>query len=820
MRKKITFKNVSDVFVKNISITRKHLIAILIIALTSFNFGLIQAATYKKTNTSVYGKIVDVKTQETLPYVVVSLNGTTIGTTTDGKGNFFLKNLPSGNFTLIAKYMGYKTVKKNISLNKGKKLKVNLALQKAPISLDGVVVSANRNETNRQLAPTLVSVVDIKMLEATNSKNMAQALNFQPGLRVEDNCQNCGFTQVRINGLEGAYSQILIDSRPTYGALTGVYGLDQIPTNMIEQVEVIRGGGSALFGSSAIGGVINIITKEPTRNTGTFSHSFTTYGEGSTDNNSMFNASMVSDNRKAGIMLYGQNRDRNGYDHDGDDFTEMPMLKNRSFGFRSFLKTSNYSKLTLEYHNMHEFRRGGDNLDKQPFQTGITEQLEHFINGGGLNYAYTTPNLKNKFNVYASAQHTLRKSYYGGGDPVVLGDTLKVGVAPTPKEIEDINNYIKNTNGRLGMFGRSTELMAHTGGQYTRNFDNLLFLPAELTAGTEYSYNALTDISGYRDDNIDQTTNTVSAFLQNEWKNDMWSILLGGRLDKHSLVKNAIFSPRANLRFNPNGKMNFRLSYSEGFRAPQYFDEDLHIALAGGEPIIRVLSEDLEEERSRSISGSIDSYFNIGDIAVNTLVEGFFTTLYNTFTESPKEETINGNTIKKVINAKGKDGRAKVYGVTFEARMAHSTNFDLQTGLTLQKSLFDEAQEVFEGVEKYKEFMRTPNIYGYFVATWKPIKKFSAIVSGKYTGSMYVPHEADPINTPAINKVDDFFELGTKVSYEIPIYGLSSITLSAGVDNIFNAYQEDFDKGKDRDSAYIYGPATPRSYFISAAINL
>ncbi len=811
MNKKRTFND----FLSTSKRSKKALL-ILVSMLTVFNFGFANSLSAKQgKGLSVYGKITDNATNKSLPFVKVFLKGTTVGTTTDAKGNYHLNNIPKGGFVIMAKYIGYKTEKAAITLKEGKTLHIDFKLERAPIALDEVVVSANRNETNRQLAPALVSVLDIKMLEAANAKNMAQALNFQPGLRVEDNCQNCGFTQVRINGLEGAYSQILIDSRPIYGALTGVYGLDQIPSNMIEQVEVIRGGGSALFGSSAIGGVINIITKEPSRNTGTFSHSFTTYGKGSADNNSMFNASMISDNRKAGIMLYGQNRDRNGYDHNDDGFTEVPMLKNRSFGFRSFLKTSTYSKLTIEYHNMHEFRRGGDDFDKQPFQVEIAEQLEHYINGGGVNYTHTTSDFKNRFNVYASAQHTLRKSYYGGGDPILEGDTIA-----NSTEIGKANDFIKNVNSRLGMFGRSTELMAHTGGQYTRNIEHLFFLPAEFTAGAEYSYNALTDVSGYRDNNIDQTTNTVSTFLQNEWKNDMWSVLLGGRLDKHSLVKNAIFSPRANVRFNPNGKVNFRASYSEGFRAPQYFDEDLHIALAGGEPIVRVLSEDLEEERSRSISASVDAYFNIGDIAINTLVEGFYTTLYNTFTESPKEETINGNTVKKVINAKGKDGRAKVYGVTFEARAAHGTNFDLQTGLTLQKSLFDEAQEVFEGVEKYREFMRTPNFYGYFVATWKPISKFSTILSGKYTGSMYVPHEADPVNTPAINKVDDFFELGIKMSYEIPVFGLSSVKLNTGVDNIFNAYQKDFDIGKDRDSAYIYGPATPRSFFIGATIDL
>lgn len=85
-------------------------------------------------------------------------------------------------------------------------------------------------------------------------------MNFQSGLRVETNCGNCGTTQLRINGLEGQYSQVLLDSRPIFSSLASVYGLEQLPVAMIERVEVIRGGGSALFGANAIGGVVNIIT--------------------------------------------------------------------------------------------------------------------------------------------------------------------------------------------------------------------------------------------------------------------------------------------------------------------------------------------------------------------------------------------------------------------------------------------------------------------------------------------------------------------------------------------------------------------------------
>lgn len=115
-----------------------------------------------------------------------------------------------------------------------------------------MVVSANRNETKRRLAPTLVKVLSPTVFEKTNSTTLAQGLVFQLGVRVENDCQNCGYSQVRINGMEGKYTQILIDSRPIFSALAGVYGLEQIPANMIERVEVIRGGGSALFGSSRL----------------------------------------------------------------------------------------------------------------------------------------------------------------------------------------------------------------------------------------------------------------------------------------------------------------------------------------------------------------------------------------------------------------------------------------------------------------------------------------------------------------------------------------------------------------------------------------
>ena len=368
----------------------------------------------KKSDANIIGHVLDKKTKEHLPYITIALKGTTIGTVTDATGHYFLKNLPEGNFILEVSSVGYKTVTRNVTLKKGKTLEEDFEIEEDAIALDGVVVSANRSETTRRMAPTLVNVVDLKLFETTNSSTLSQGLNFQPGVRVETNCQNCGFQQVRINGLDGPYTQILIDSRPVFSALSGVYGLEQIPASMIERVEVMRGGGSALFGSSAIAGIINIITKEPLRNSGQLSHTITSLGGSSSfDNNTSLNASLVTDDHRAGLYIFGQNRYRSGYDYDGDGFTELPKLKNQTVGFRSYLKTSTYSKLTFEYHHMQEFRRGGDMLNRPPHEAHIAEQLQHSIDGGSLKFDYFSPDEKNRLSVFASAANTDRDSYYG-----------------------------------------------------------------------------------------------------------------------------------------------------------------------------------------------------------------------------------------------------------------------------------------------------------------------------------------------------------------------------------------------------------------------
>lgn len=775
----------------------------------------------RRTDANIYGHVLDAKTGEHLPYVTLRLKGTTIGITTDHTGHYFLRNLPVGAFTLEASMIGYQTAERMVTLVANKTLEIDFSLTEESVSLDAVVVSANRNETTRRMAPSLVSVLNMQMLEVTNSKTLSDGLRFQPGLRVENNCQNCGTTQVRINGMEGSYSQILIDSRPLIGALAGVYGLEQIPANMIERIEVVRGGGSALFGANAIGGTINIITREPIRNSGEFAHTLTSFGGGTMENNSTFNGSLVNESRKAGIMLFGQHRHRGGLDLDGDGFTELPLLKNRSLGFRSFLRNNPYSRWTIEYRHMHEFRRGGDRIDRQPYESYIAEQVEHYIHSGSLGFDHFSTDQRHRFSLYAAAQHTDRESYYGAGDP--YSDEI-----PTPypgmteEEVERMEAILENNMLRRNAFGHTTELTYQAGGHYIHSFGQLWFMPADLTTGVEYTGSHLEDASGYRELGISQLSRSAGTFLQNEWKSDRWSILLGGRIDKHNQVEKAIVSPRFNLRYNPSQNINLRLTYSGGFRAPQLFDEDLHVDIAGGNQVIRRLSDNLREERSHSISGSADLYHQAGITLFNLLIEGFYTRLDHPFTGVKR-----GN---EILIGNAEDG-AKVYGVNLEGRAAIGTTVDLQAGATLQRSLYDNErkwwepepgeEEALDRVTPTRRMMRTPDNYAYFVATWNATPGFSATLSGNYTGSMLVPHEAgfgregldrfSPVNTT--EESPSFLELNVRASYTISLNEETSLQLNAGIQNITNAFQKDFDTGAGRASSYLYGPGTPRSFF-------
>lgn len=742
----------------------------------------------KVSDANIGGHVIDAETGEHMPYYLVKVLGTKLATLTDASGHYIFRDLTPGEYTLEASFTGYKTKSVKVSVKSGQSIEANFDVEPDVFMLDQVVVTSSKSEIKRRESPSLVSVVPGKIFDRIGACSLADGLDFQPGVRVENDCQNCGFTQVRINGLDGHYSQILMNSRPVFSALTGVYGLEQIPANMIDRVEVMRGGGSALFGSSAVGGTINIITKDPMVNSAQIAHTITSIGpSGSFDNNTTLNASVVTDNSKAGIFLYGQSRYRDGYDHNGDGFTEIAQLKTQTVGARTFLRPSDITRLSLEYHNTHEYRRGGDQLDEPPHMAMIAEQAEHNIHSAEATFDIWPRNHRDHVSIFSAMQNTRRQSYYGSDmDP--------------------------------DAYGRTADIVVMAGSQWTHPIDRFLFMPSELVAGVEYSYNRLHDVTVGYDHDILQKVHIYSGYLQNEWRNKQWGFLVGARLDKHSLIHNPIVSPRVNIRYNPSDEFNFRASYSTGFRSPQAYDEDFHVAIVGGERVVTVLAPGLKQESSQSVSASADLYHRFGEVQTNLLVEGFFTDLRDVFALRQLEGTdAQGNAVLERYNGSG----ARVMGLNIEAKAFFSNHFDVQAGVTLQRSRYKhpEAWSDNPDVPAEKRMFRTPDVYGYLTANWEITHKLRAVITGTYTGPMLVQHlVGSGTDVDLAVRTRSFFDAGVRLTYSFKIFNRVSLDVNAGVSNIFNSYQNDFDIGPGRDSGYIYGPALPRC--VSAGVSI
>ena len=333
------------------------------------------------------------------------------------------------------------------------------------------------------------------------------------------------------------------------------------------------------------------------------------------------------------------------------------------------------------------------------------------------------------------------------------------------------------------------------------------------TVGAEYVYDDVMDSIRAYQYILDQTTGNFGAFLQSDWEIRRGITLLAGlRADKHNLVNRVIFSPRVSLLYKLRTFTQFRLTWGTGFRAPQAFDADMHIAFAGGGVSRVVLSPELVEERSHSLSGSVNYDKATEKFIVGFTLEGFYTKLNDAFYLQPIGQDQFGDVYEK-RNGSG----AAVQGVTLELRGNYNKKMQLEGGYTLQTSLFDEAVENIEGLDPKREFLRTPNQYGYVTYALTPSDRFNASISGVYTGSMLMTHFAGAPEQAVdeYKTTPSFFELGFKVGYTFKFDVVDSgLELFAGVKNLTNAYQNDFDTLRNRDSNYIYGPGAPRTIYV------
>ena len=754
---------------------------------------------HERTDANIIGHVVCCG--EHIPFANVYIKNTTIGTTTDATGHFQLINMPVGTHTVCVRTMGYKIAEETITLSAGETEEIKFELVEDALGLEEVVITGDRNEKNRRESSVIVNTLTPKLFTTTQAVSLSDGLNFSPGLRMESNCQNCGFSQVRMNGMEGPYSQILVNSRPIFSGLAGVYGLELIPSNMIERIEVVRGGGSALYGSNAIAGTVNLILKDPINNSWAAGYNYGLTGVGidgsgdpAADMNINFNTSLVTSDSKSGLAVYGFHRTREPFDYNGDGFSELVKIKNTTVGARFFHRFGTKARLTLDVFNINEDRRGGDKFDYPVHEAGIAEWVAHDILSGAANFDLFTRE-KDRVSVYFSGQGVNRDSYYGA-----------------EQSLKD--------------YGRTNDFTYATGVQY-----NAFFNDFNLVAGIENRASHLNDVKlGYLDyenavinaDTItsvphtenthvaDQKTNTIGSFAQVEYHKNRLGISAGARFDHYSISDNLggndpktgnVLSPRLTVKYDILDELQGRLSYSQGYRAPQIFDEDLHIETSGSRKVIHKNDPNLHQETSHSLMASIDLNRYFGTTAVGVLVEGFYTRLNDAFVNEFGEPDENGVVVYTRKNA---EGGATVQGVNVELNILPSKKVNIKSGFTIQKSIFDETQEFDE-----KQFFRTPDNYGYLAADWSATKRFALSLSGNYTGSMLVPYFGE---TEELRNSEAFLDMGAKIRYTFRING-ASMQIYAGVKNIFDAYQDDLDTGIYRDPGYVYGPALPRTIY-------
>lgn len=768
---------------------------------------------------SISGKVTDVE-GESVPFSKVVMIDVDRGEVTNYDGVYKFDKVPYGHYHLEVRSQGFRTLLKEVTVDKDTDFVVDFELSKDVFNIEEVVISGTRSQIEKYNSPVITNTISSRTFEATQSLSIAEGLSFSPGLRVENNCQNCGFTQLRMNGLEGAYSQILINSRPVFSALAGVYGLEMLPTGMVDRVEVVRGGGSVLYGGNAIAGTVNIITKDPVENSFELGMNQAFINGQASDRTINVNGSVVSEKLDKGITFFGFNRMNDPWDANGDGVSEMVMLENNTFGFDAFWNINDRNKIKLGSYFINEFRRGGTNFDLLPHQSDVAEQLDHAIISTNASYEHASKNLKHKISVYGSLQAVDRDSYYGGG-----GSVLQEGDSLTADDILALNAY-----------GKSNDISMVGGVQYNWEMsDKLLFI-----LGSEYIYNDVRDeMPGY-DRLIDQRVGTIGNYAQVEYKPiNKLTLLLGGRFDNVDIqgtydlgverFNNArtlnVPVPRFSAMYEITRGLKARASFAQGYRGPQAFDEDLHLETVGGAVRFIRINPDLLEERSNSAQVSLNYDKIIKKWQMNFVAEGFYTELINPFIFSDQTELPSGVAVIDKRNGEG----AMVAGTNLEVNLAYGRKFLIQSGVTLQTTRYAVTEEIWAPEDPSDptpatvtdRLLRTPDAYGYFSVIYKPIRKLMIAYSGTITGSMDVPHVVD-IDTERtiLERTPTFFDSNIKVSYNFEFQKNYHLNVFAGVQNIFNSYQSDFDLGADRDAGYVYGPLRPRTFFMGIKFGL
>ncbi|HXW08208.1 MAG TPA: TonB-dependent receptor [Vicinamibacterales bacterium] len=719
---------------------------------------------------SVHGRVLDSTGLPLVGATVSAAPGEVV--VVDHEGRYCVAGLaPKGRITLETSLDGFRTEVRQVDLPA--RAALDVTLQPSGFT-DEIVVTATRTSRRLQDVPVRTEVVDKALMRAIGARTLADAVEYTTGVRVESNCQNCNFSQIRLLGLDGPYTQILIDGQPVISSLAQIYGIEQIPARMIERVEIVKGGGSALYGSGSVGGVVNIISREPARTSGVFETRFEA-AEGRPNYSNSGSFDWASRDRQTNATGFAQLDDVAPLDLTGDGFTEVSSRQLRAGGGRvGRYLLDGRGKLSGELTVLSETRRGGDQLQRPPEQANIAEWIDSRRIGASATWFHGVSSSLD-YRLTLAAADTHRDSYYGTGqDPNAFGVTDNLLLLADSQ----VNQYV----------GRHT---VSWGGQGT--WEDL--------RDEQPAYARLTDA----------IYSNVGFFFQDAWAFARgWELVYGLRADRHSAVDRVVASPRMALMISPGDALNIRASVARGFRAPQAFDEDLHLSSVGGEVRFIRLDPDLREERSTNymLGGEWRPRAWRGQALLE--LNGFYTELTDLFLARDDDDPATDAVEYLKIN----HGDARVYGLEANAGWGIGDDFILQGGLVLQRARYAEAEPDFGS----RDFFRTPNLYGNLTMTWTTSRLGTAFAGLRYTGSMKAPHFAGFIDEDRLETTPGFVTFDASIAFPAYESGTRRLTVTVAGRNLTNAFQRDLDQGMFRDANYVYGPRFPRALSVGLRV--
>lgn len=668
-------------------------------------------------------------------------------------------------------------------------------------TLEEVVITGTG--TPRGLKDTAVrtQVFDREELRQVRAVTLAEALEYNPGLRMESTCQNCSAPEVQMLGLQQRYVSVLADGIPNFTGLAAVYGLEQIPSALVERIEIVKGGGSALYGPGAVAGVINVIPREPEISGGEinlgYEHLENQLDAGQPTGSAVFH--FVSHDGDYGVTLHGMRGYNAAVDRNNDGFSDIARRDLWAGGLRAWWRPDHTAKLTLDYLATSEDRRGGSNdLDAPPNSVLIAEEIQTLRQVLTLGWTQEVGDSFD-FRFSYSLSDVARESYYGGEATLGSGDPASPFFDPawTPQL------GFGTTDNRLHLFDSAFN-----------------WKPAEghiATLGLQYRNEIIEDTQIALGRAFRDHYENLGIMLQHDWTPfEHWNLVYGTRVDFHSELEDSVLSPRVAVKYAPTERFRIRTGWSTGFRAPETFDEDLHINNVGGQLQSITLAQGLREERSMTVS--LAPEWEVTE-RVRVEMNLYHTWLRDTFINV---ETENPATPSILEFTKRNGGSSAVYG----GELAVFLDFEpltLDLSYTEQRGYFDSTQTLLgsgapgDNLILSDRYTRLPERFGVVRATYDA-GWAEFFLAGRLTGPMLVPHivtdNAGAQVRNELNRTRSFFTLDIGMTKRFQLEAGRVLTASLGVKNLFDDFQDDLDRGPFHDSTYIYGPRHPRMIYV------